>query len=130
MPRQPKNRKAAAQTSCHADGWLDPFGAWKWTFLTPLLAVLAVFVLTIFDPLEFESVTKRQSTIIFYKIFSALYPIKNRDEISVVLLDDETLKSRPDEPWPPSHLLHGDILEAILSYHPAAVLVDIFFLQS
>jgi adenylate cyclase len=37
------------------------------------------------------------------------------------LLDDDTLAQRPDETWPPSHQLHGDILEALLSYKPAAV---------
>lgn len=111
------------------DPWYDRHSAWKWTTLTPLLAILAVYVLTVFDPFDFESVTKRQSARIFYKVYSTLYPKTNRDRIAVVLLDDETLAQRPNETWPPSHQLHGDILDAVLSYKPAAVFVDIFFIQ-
>jgi CHASE2 domain-containing sensor protein len=111
------------------DQWLDPVSVWKWTTLSPIVAVLVVFVITILDPFGFESVTKRQSANIFYKWISAAYPEAQRDNISVVMLDEDTLKDRPEEPWPPSHLVHGDVLDAILSYKPAAVLVDIFFLK-
>jgi CHASE2 domain len=112
-----------------APSGFDRRNAWKWTTLMPALAILAVFVITIFDPFDFESVSKRQSARIMYKLFAPVYPTTNRDKIAVVLLDDATLKDRPDEAWPPSHLVHGDVLDAILSYKPAAVLVDIFFLQ-
>jgi CHASE2 domain-containing sensor protein len=109
--------------------WLEPLSVWRWTTLSPIVAVTFVFIITIFDPFGFESVTKLQSANIFYKWISAAYPADQRDNISVVLLDDETLKDRPEEPWPPSHLVHGDVLDAILSYQPALVLVDIFFLR-
>jgi len=107
---------------------LKPSHLWLWHTFAPLVGVFAVFVVTMFDPFDFESVTKRQSANIIYKIYSAHYPIKQRDKISVVLLDDDTLKYL-DEPWPPSHLVHGQVLSALLSYKPAAVLVDIFFVH-
>jgi hypothetical protein len=71
-----------------SDRRLDARYQWRWTTLGPILAVVAVFVLTIFDPFEFESVTKRHSANIFYKIYGAVYPMKHRDSISVVLLDE------------------------------------------
>lgn len=43
-------------------------------------------------------------------------------------LDDETLRYF-NETWPPSHKIHSEILRAILDYHPAAVLVDFFFVH-
>src|SRR4051812_30236016 len=78
--------------------------AWPWIVLAPALAVLTVFFLTVVDPFEFETATKRQSASIFYRIYATLYPRANRDRISVILLDDETVNSR-GEAWPPSHLL-------------------------
>ena len=95
--------------------------------LAPLLGVIMVFVLTALDPLGFESVTKAQSARIFYKIYAAAYPVATRDKISVVLLDNKTVEETFNDSWPPSHLVHRSVLEAILSYKPAAVLVDMFF---
>jgi CHASE2 domain-containing sensor protein len=108
---------------------IDRRHAWPWTIASPLLAVVVVFLLTFFDPFGFESATKNQSANIFYKIYAAAYPTTDQANISVVLLGDRTLR-RIDEPWPPSHLVHGQILNAILSFQPAAVLVDIFFIHS
>jgi len=99
-----------------------------WIVVAPFLAFAAVFILTVIDPFEFESVTKRQSANIFYKLYATQYPTRHRDSISVVLLDDEAVNTR-FETWPPSHLLHGDILAAIHSYNPLAVLVDIYFIR-
>jgi CHASE2 domain len=122
---------------------LNPRHLWPWTWLAPLLAMLVVFVLTALDPLGFDSVTKSQSAKILYKIYSAGYPrnvhknpknvLENitimRDNITVVLLDDTTLEKTFKETWPPSHTVHGAILNAILHHNPAAVLVDMLFLH-
>jgi hypothetical protein len=43
-------RRETKKQKTHADQGLDPFRAWAWTYLTPLLAVVGVFVLTVFDP--------------------------------------------------------------------------------
>jgi CHASE2 domain-containing sensor protein len=107
---------------------LDPRQIWQWTILAPFFSALMVFVVTVFDPFEFESATKHQSTNVFYKLYAALYPTINRDKITVVMLDDATLK-KYDEPWPVSHIVHGDVLSTILSFEPAAVLVDMFFVH-
>ena len=104
----------------------DPY--WKWTTLVPMLAVLGVFFVTMCDPFEWESVTKEWSARIVYKIYAALYPDNSRDKITVVFLDSKTLKTR-GETWPPSQSVHGDVLSAILGYHPAAILVDMFFTE-
>jgi hypothetical protein len=103
--------------------------AWPWTTLAPILGVLAVFALTILDPLGFESVTKSQSSKIFYKIYAAAYPPFMRDDISVVLLDNNTVEKTFGDSWPPSHQVHGEILKAILSFKPAAVLIDLVFIH-
>jgi hypothetical protein len=101
---------------------------WKWTTLVPMLVVLGVFFVTIFDPFEWESITKKWSARIVYKIYGALYPKNYRDKITVVFLDRKTLDAR-SESWPPSHLVHSDVVSAILGYHPVALLVDIFFTE-
>ena len=90
------------------DDYYDRRLAWRWTLLSPSFAVLMVFVLTIFDPFDFESATSRQSAIIFYKLYATLYPNTFQNNISVVLLDDSILTDW-DEPWPPSHRLHSEI---------------------
>jgi CHASE2 domain-containing sensor protein len=106
---------------------LDARHLWKWTTLAPLIGVVVVFVLTVLDPLGFENVTKSQSEKIFYKIYAAVYPTTIRDNVSVVLLDNKTIEETFNDSWPPSHLVHRRVLEAILTYHPTAVLVDMFF---
>jgi CHASE2 domain-containing sensor protein len=108
------------------DDYYDRRLAWRWTLLSPALAVLTVFVLTIFDPFDFESATSHQSAIVFYKLYATLYPNTFQNNITVVLLDNATLTDW-EEPWPPSHRLHSEILSTILSFDPAAVLVDMFF---
>lgn len=108
---------------------LDPRRVWAWTTLGPLLAAAAVFFLTVIDPFEFESATSRQSAKVLYKIYAADYPKKIRDNISLVFLDNATLAAN-DQTWPADHLLHASVLEAIRGFKPAAVLVDLFFLQA
>ena len=100
--------------------------AW-WTIAAPFLGIVTVFILTVLDPLEFESVTKHHSANVFYKIYGAAYPPRVRDSISVVMLDNNTLNNLFRESWPPSHAVHSAVLSAILQYKPAAVLVDMFF---
>jgi hypothetical protein len=116
---------------------LDPRHLWHWTTLAPLFAVLVVFVLTVLDPLGFDAVTKSQSAKILYKIYSAGYPHKThndvtvmRDNIVLVFLDNFTLEEKFKETWPPSQRLHSTILNAILDHNPAAVLVDLVFLHA
>jgi CHASE2 domain-containing sensor protein len=82
-----------------------------------------VVILTLLDPFGFESVTKRQSEKLIYKVYGAAYPSEVRNNISVVYLDNETL-AYFKETWPPSHVVHSEILQAILDYKPAAVLID------
>jgi CHASE2 domain-containing sensor protein len=107
---------------------MDRQAYWKWTTLVPLLAVAGVFFVSVFDPLDYDGVTKRWSAKIFYRLYAPLYPPNFRDKIAIVFLDEETLAKR-QETWPPTHLVHGDVLTAIMDYEPAAVLVDLFFTE-
>jgi len=101
---------------------------WKWTTLGPILAVATVFVLTYFDPFAFETFTERPSSALFFKLYATLYPTDMRDNITIVTVDDATLDLY-QQPWPPSQILHADLLEKILTLKPAAVLIDILFLD-
>jgi CHASE2 domain len=108
--------------------WRPYWKYWRWIFLAPLLVVAGVFFVTIFDPVEWESVTRKWSANIVYKVYAALYPETFRDKVTVVFLDSNTLFRR-GEAWPPSHKIHSDLLTALLDYQPAAILVDLFFTE-
>jgi CHASE2 domain-containing sensor protein len=108
---------------------LDPGRVWAWTTLGPLLAAAAVLFLTVIDPFEIESASNRQSAKILYKAYAALYPQTMRDNITLVFLDNATLTDQ-HQTWPVDHALHASVLESIRHYKPAAVLVDLFFLQA
>jgi len=127
MGQRPRQRREHPPAS-GSEGRSILSRAKNWIVLAPALAVATVFILTVVDPFEFESATKRQSASIFYRIYAAMYQPAHRDKIAVVLLDDETVNVR-SETFPPSHLLHGDVLDAILRYEPLAVLVDIYFIH-
>jgi len=90
--------------------------------------VLAIASFQIYaDPLGFDGVTESYSQqLINLTLTGPLYPDEGRDDVSVALIEEETLAYLGmNWPWPYSE--HGRVLDGILAYSPKAVAVDILF---
>jgi hypothetical protein len=99
-----------------------------------LWAAGAAFLL--WDPFEIDDATSRYSVDVFHQIVAYRYPLGRsahseppHERISVVLIEDRTFEESLDETWPMRYVQHARILGRILSYEPAAVFVDILFLD-
>jgi CHASE2 domain-containing sensor protein len=57
------------------------------------------------------------------------YGAAGRDAISVAVVDEETLQTL-QMPWPWDYGAHARVLDALLAYHPKAVIVDFLFVDS
>ena len=104
--------------------------------LRALTAVAVALLLNAFDPFGLSSDTSRFSRDAFYQYVAPHYPGTDGDqaaaaalpEPSVLLLTETDLIDR-GETWPASYGLHAEVLEELLDYDPAAVFVDIAFLD-
>lgn len=97
-------------------------------FLWVYLVVLSIATFQIYaDPLGFDGVTEGYSQqLINLTLTGPLYPNDGQEEVSVVLIEDETLEDLGAIwPWPYSE--HARALDAFLAYEPRAVVVDILF---
>nr|TFG54372.1 MAG: CHASE2 domain-containing protein [Hyphomicrobiales bacterium] len=111
-PDETQIRRFAAQT---------PF---LWVYLIVLL--IATFQIYA-DPLGFDGLTERYSQqLVNLTLTGPLYPNTGRDQVSVALLEDDTL-AELDLLWPWPYGEHARALDAILAYEPRAVAVDILF---
>jgi len=102
----------------------------KWAFLRILLIYL-VFGLTLayVSPwLPGSEGAKRVLTRIWGPVLTDNYPTAGRDQITVMLIDDEDLRAY-GEVWPVSLGFHGRRLLELLKYKPKAVFFDIVFLD-
>lgn len=71
---------------------------------------------------------KRIVTRIWGPVLTASYPETGRDQVTVMLVDDEDLRAF-DEVWPVPLGFHKRRLLELLKYHPKAVFFDIVFLD-
>ena len=81
------------------------------------------------DPLEIGSRTERHSRDVFNAIFgvpAATTPTAG--DVAVVVLNETTLRAL-GMPWPLPYAVHADIVDAIRSYAPKALVVDILFVD-
>lgn len=71
---------------------------------------------------------KRIVTRIWGPVLTASYPDTGRDQVTVLLVDDDDLRAF-DEVWPVPMGFHKRRLLELLKYHPKAVFFDIVFLD-
>jgi hypothetical protein len=84
----------------------------------------------VLNPFGFSDLTQRYTQDVANLLIEGpyLYPTKGRDSVSVALLDDSTLTDM-HMPWPWSYGAQARVLDAILAYHPRAVVVDFLFVD-
>jgi hypothetical protein len=97
-------------------------------FLWVYVVVLTIATFQIYaDPLGFDGLNERYSQqLVNLTLTGPLYPNTGRDQVSVALLEDDTL-AELDLIWPWPYSEHARALDAILAYEPRAVAVDILF---
>ena len=84
----------------------------------------------VLNPFGFSDLTQRYTQDVADLLIEGpyLYPTTGRDAVSVALLDDATL-SAMGMPWPWSYGAQARVLDALLAYHPRAVVVDFLFVD-
>jgi hypothetical protein len=98
-------------------------------FVSLLLFAFAAIQI-ILNPFGFSDLTQRYTQDIANLLITGpyLYPETGRDRISVALVDDSTL-STLQMPWPWNYGAQARALDALLAYHPRAVVVDLLFVD-
>jgi hypothetical protein len=83
------------------------------------------------NPFGFSDLTQRYSQDVSNLLITGpyFYPTAGRDQVSVALIEEDTLQSL-QMPWPWNYGAHKQALDAILAYHPKAVVVDFLFVDS
>ena len=85
-------------------------------------------LLNVIEPFGLANATKAHSQRIAARVLSPFYGSEAQDHIAVVLIDDQTLKSR-EMGWPPQYSYYDELLRRILAQQPRAVYVDILMEQ-
>ena len=84
----------------------------------------SLLVLEHIDPFGISHASEAHSDDLFQKVASSFYPKGAQDKIAVVLIDEQTLRSR-GESWPPRYAYYQDVLRRIVKQKPAAVFMDL-----
>ncbi len=88
------------------------------------------FLVILIDPFGLSQSTDTQSKHTSYRITAASYPDTSRDQITTILIDDVSVtKGSTAFDWPPKFYQYEDLLRAITTYNPAAIFLDIVFLD-
>src|SRR5215469_4090416 len=100
-----------------------------WFVFASLFAFAALQI--ILNPFGFSDLTQRYTQDVSNLLITGpyLYPTTGRDQVSVALIEEETLQNQ-NAPWPWSYGQHARALDAMLAFHPKAVVVDILFVDS
>ena len=97
--------------------------------LVMILLAIALLFMNI-SPLGTSERANRYSQDIFNRCMSSMiYPTKARDEITVLLLTDETVDRFNQGKWPLAYDFHGRVLNQLLNYSPKAVFIDMMWLN-
>ncbi|HJW41647.1 MAG TPA: CHASE2 domain-containing protein [Rhizomicrobium sp.] len=82
------------------------------------------------NPFGFSDLTQRYTQDISNLLVTGpyLYPTTGRDQVTVALVDEETLHMM-QMPWPWTYGMHARALNALLAYKPKAVIVDFLFID-
>lgn len=84
----------------------------------------SLLVLEHIDPFGISHASEAHSDDLFQKVASSFYPSGAQDKIAVVLIDEQTLRSR-GESWPPRYAYYQDVLRRVVKQKPAAVFMDL-----
>ncbi|HTL30615.1 MAG TPA: CHASE2 domain-containing protein, partial [Tepidisphaeraceae bacterium] len=98
-------------------------------FVVVLLFGFAAFQI-IMNPFGFSDLTQRYTQDIANLLIDGpyLYPETGRDQLSVALVDDNSLREL-GMPWPWSYGAQARALDALLALKPRAVIVDVMFID-
>lgn len=96
--------------------------------MSGILSFLVTLAILYLDPFGLGAATDRYSKQLFYQLYAPFYDTKGQDHTSVVLVTDATAQAMGGE-WPVSYTAHAVMLEAILEERPAALMIDILFLD-
>ena len=82
------------------------------------------------NPFGFSDLVQRYAQDISELLITGpyLYPTTGRDQVSVALIDEDTLHAL-EMPWPWTYGQHARALEALRAYKPKAVIVDFLFVD-
>src|SRR6185312_16423076 len=99
-------------------------------FLVVALTAFAGFQIWM-NPFGFSDLVQRYSQDVADLLITGpyFYGTEGRDKVSVAIIDEGTLQTL-QAPWPWKYGDHARMLEALLAYHPKAVVVDILFVDS
>lgn len=83
------------------------------------------------NPFGFSDLVQRYSQDVADLLITGpyFYGTEGRDAVSVAIIDEDTLHTL-QAPWPWKYGDHARALDALLQYHPKAVVVDILFVDS
>jgi hypothetical protein len=83
------------------------------------------------NPFGFSDLVQRYTQDVSNLLITGpyFYPTTGQKQISVALVDDDTLHAL-DMPWPWNYGEHARVLDALLAYHPRAVILDFLFVDS
>ncbi len=105
--------------ACAVLRWLD---ASLPIFLGTLLGGL---LLNHVEPFGLDNAAKARSQQVSARMMAPFYRSDAQDNIAVVLINEETLRSRGIG-WPPQYAFYDELLGRILAHRPRAVYVDVF----
>lgn len=86
--------------------------------------------ITFFNPFDFDDFEDRNQAAWLDAVFSPFYGKAERigqKEITVVLLQQETLDHFESPFWPPSYETQARLIETLAQYEPAAIFLDFYY---
>lgn len=113
--------------SCKPDKpFRDCFNADAWAKIA--LLTLLFFLLDVVDMFGMSSATAKHSRDVIYQLMAPFVQSPWRNRISVVMLEDGDLEEF-GQAWPVEYGLHAAVLSSIKAHEPAAVFVDVSFID-
>ncbi|HEY2068699.1 MAG TPA: CHASE2 domain-containing protein [Rhizomicrobium sp.] len=99
-------------------------------FVAVVLFAFAVIQIML-NPFGFSDMTQRYTQDISNLLITGpyVYGRAGHDQVSAAIIDEDTLHTL-QMPWPWTYGAHARVLDALLAYHPKAVVVDFLFVDS
>jgi CHASE2 domain-containing sensor protein len=101
--------------------------SWIWSAVYIVVLAVASVLASSSGIFNFKEATEYASRDIFYRAWGAEYPRDLSPKTAVVLMNDRSLGQTGS--WPAPYESHAALLRALLKYQPAAVMLDIGFVD-